>query len=130
MFGIPLLVVAALSRRWSLRVLMLAGILVLAGAAARAFTPASDIAPWTAALGVVRLAVVSVAIVVWGSLAAWSWVVATLSVFALSGLRLAAYGVVWQERGAGALTLLVAAALIVVITRKVAGPRPTRTAAL
>jgi Type II CAAX prenyl endopeptidase Rce1-like len=130
MFGIPLLVVAALSRRWSLRVLMLAGILVLAGAAARAFTPASDIAPWTAALGVVRLAVVSVAIVVWGSLAAWSWVVAALSVFALSGLRLAAYGVVWQERGAGALTLLVAAALIVVITRKVAGPSPTRTAAL
>jgi hypothetical protein len=130
MLGIPLLVVAALSRRWSLRVLMLAGILVLAGAPVWAFTPAIDIAPWTAVLGVVRLAVVSVAIVVWGSLAAWSWVVAALSVFALSGLRLAAYGVVWQERGAGALTLLVAAALIVAITRKVAGPRPTRTAAL
>jgi membrane protease YdiL (CAAX protease family) len=125
MFGIPLLVVAALSRRWSLRVLMIAGIGTLAGSAVWALAPASDIASWTGALAIVRVALVAVAITVWGSLAAWSWLVAGLSVLGLSGLRLAAYGAVWQERGAGALTLLVAAALILLVTRRASRARPS-----
>ncbi len=120
MFGIPLLVVAALSRRWSLRSLMAAGIMALAGGAVWALAPARDVDLWTAALAIARVAVVSVAVAVWGSLAAWSWLVAALAFLGLSSLRLAAYGVVWQERGAGVLTLLVAAALIVIMTRRVA----------
>jgi len=120
MFGIPLLVVAALSRRWSLRSLMAAGIMALAGGAVWALAPARDVDLWTAALAIARVAVVSVAVAVWGSLAAWSWLVAALAFLGLSSLRLAAYGVVWQERGAGVLTLLVVAALIVIMTRRVA----------
>jgi hypothetical protein len=57
----------------------------------------------------------SIAIVAWGSLSAWSWIVGALAFQALSGLRNAAYGPVWQARGAGLLTVLVASALIVVI---------------
>jgi hypothetical protein len=123
-FGIPLLVVAGLSRGWGLRALMAAGLVALTGGAVWALAPASDIHPWTAGLAIARVAVVSVAVVVWGSLAAWSWLVAALAVLGLSSLRLAAYGVVWQERGAGVLTLLVAAALIVLITRRAARARP------
>jgi hypothetical protein len=124
MFGIPLLVVAGLSERWSMRALMAAGMVALAGGAAWALGPVSDVHPWTAVVAIARVAVVTVAFVLWGSLAAWSWLVAALVVLGLSSLRLAAYGVVWQERGAGVLTLLVAAALIVLIARRAARARP------
>jgi membrane protease YdiL (CAAX protease family) len=123
-FGIPLLVVAGLSRSWGLRALMVAGLVTLTGGAVWALAPASDVHPWAAVLAIARVAVVSVAVAVWGPLAAWSWLVAALAVLGLSSLRLAAYGVVWQERGAGVLTLLVAAALIVLITRRAARARP------
>ena len=66
------------------------------------------------------VAVVSIALVVWGSLAAWSWIVAALAFQGLGGLRNAAYGPVWQDRGAGALTLLVASALVALIARRAA----------
>ena len=69
-------------------------------------------------LGLVGVAVMSIAIVAWGSLSAWSWIVAALAFQALSGLRNAAYGPVWQARGAGLLAALVASALIVVIARR------------
>ena len=120
MFGIPLLVVAALSPRWSLRALMVAGIVALASAAGWALLPASDPQPWTTALAIVRVAAVLVAVAVWGSLAAWSWLVAALVVLALSSLRVVVYGLVWQERGASVLTILVAATLIVLIARRTA----------
>jgi hypothetical protein len=120
MLGIPFLVVAGLSRRWSVRVLMIAGGVALAGGAMRALLPSSDVAPWTAALGIARLAVISVAVAVLGSLAAWSWLVAALTFLGLNSLRLAVYGAVWQERGAAVLTLLVAAALVVLIARRTA----------
>jgi membrane protease YdiL (CAAX protease family) len=116
--GIPLLVVAGLSQRSSLRVLMAAGMLALVGGAVWALAPAGDVHPWSAALAIVRVAVVAVAIAVWGSLAAWSWLVAALSVRGLTGLRLAVYGAAWQERASGALTLVVAAILIAVIVRR------------
>jgi hypothetical protein len=74
---------------------------------------------------IARVVLVAVAIAVWGSLAAWSWLVAALTVLGLGGLRVAAYGVVWQERGAGALTLLGTAALIVLITRRARQARPS-----
>jgi hypothetical protein len=123
-FGIPLLVVVGLSERWSMRALIAAGMIVLAGGATWALAPGSDVHPWTVVLAIARVAVVMAALAFWGSLAAWSWLVAALAVVGLSSLRLAAYGVVWQERGAGVLTLLIAAALIVLITRRAARARP------
>jgi hypothetical protein len=79
-------------------------------------------------LGIVGLAVLSITVVAWGSLSAWSWIVAALAYQALSGLRNAAYAPVWQERGAGALIVLVASALIVVIARRAARATQSRGA--
>ena len=75
------------------------------------------------ALVIATVAVVSIALVVWGSLSAWSWIVAALAYQGLGGLRNAAYGPVWQARGAGALALLVASALVALIARQTARKR-------
>ena len=83
----------------------------------------SEVDAMRVALVIARAVVVVVAIAVWGSLAAWSWIVAALAYLALGSLRMAAYGAVWQERGAGALTLLAASALIVLIARRTARAR-------
>jgi hypothetical protein len=121
--GIPFLVVAGLTRRWSLRALMAAVIVALMGAVVWSSGPTNDVDPVRASLVIASVAVVSIAVVVWGSLAAWSWLVAALAFFGLGGLRNAAYGAVWQEHGDGALTLLAASALIVLIARRAAGTR-------
>ena len=123
--GIPLLVVAGLTRRWSLRALMVAVIVALAGAVIWSVAPANDADPVRAALVIAGVAVVSLAVVVWGSLAAWSWLVGALAFLGLGSLRVAAYGVVWQERAAGALTLIGASALILLIAQRAARPRPS-----
>jgi hypothetical protein len=117
LFGIPLLVVALISRRWSLRVLCLVVMVALLGASAWSSGVAGEAEPVRAILGVAGIAVMSIAIVAWGSLSAWSWIVGALAFQALSGLRTAAYGPVWQARGAGLLAVLVASALIVVVAR-------------
>ncbi|HEV2017763.1 MAG TPA: type II CAAX endopeptidase family protein [Gemmatimonadaceae bacterium] len=124
-FGIPLLVVAGLTRRWSLRALMAAAIAALLSGAIWSLGPASDVEPGRVAMLIARVAVVSVAVAVWGSLAAWSWLVAALAYLALGNLRIAAYGVAWQERGAAELTMLGAAALIVLIARRAARESPS-----
>jgi hypothetical protein len=123
--GIPFLVVAGLTRRWTLRALMAAAIFALLSRAVWSLGPASDVNPWRIAMAIARVAVVSVAIAVWGSLAAWSWFVAVLAYLGLDGLRNAVYGAVWQERGAGALMLLVVSALILLITRRAARTNPS-----
>ena len=123
--GIPFLVVAGVSQRWSLRALMAAVIVALLGALVWSVGPGSDIDPMRVALVIATAAVVSFAIIVWGSLAAWSWLFGALAFLALGSLRLAAYGVVWQEHAAGALTVLAASALIVLIARRAARPRPS-----
>jgi len=125
--GIPLLVVAGLSPRWSLRVLMATAIVALIGVVAWSTAPANDVDPVTVTLVIAIMAVVSIALVVWGSLAAWSWIVAALAYQALGGLRNAAYAPAWQQRGGGALTLLVASALIALIARRAARPRDNLT---
>jgi hypothetical protein len=122
--GIPFLVVAGLTPRWSLRALMAAVIVALIGAMAWSFGPASDVDPLRLALVFVGVAVLSSAVVVWGSVAAWSWIVAALAYQGLGGLRNAAYGYVWQERVAGALIFLVASALIALIARRTARTPP------
>jgi len=121
--GIPLLVVAGLTPRWSLRALMAAAIVALLGAVAWSVGSASDVGPARVTLVIASAAVVVIALVVWGTLSAWSWIVAALAYQGFAGLRNAAYGPVWQDRGAGALTLLVASALVALIARQVARTR-------
>jgi hypothetical protein len=123
MAGIPLLVVAGLTSRWSLRALIAGAVAVLVGVMAWSFEPASNLDPVGVTLVIAGLAVVSIALVVWGALSAWSWIVAALFFQALNGLREAAYGPVWQARGAGALTVLVASALIAIIAQRTARTR-------
>jgi hypothetical protein len=118
LFAIPLLVVALITRRWSVRVLCLVVMVVLLGASAWTSGVAGEADPVRAILGLAGVAVMSIAIVAWGSLSAWSWVVGALAFQALSGLRSVAYGPVWQARGAGFLAVLVASALIAVVARR------------
>jgi membrane protease YdiL (CAAX protease family) len=121
--GIPLLVVAGLTPRWSLRALMAAAIVALLGAVAWSVGSASDVDPARPMLVIAGVAVVVIALVVWGTLSAWSWIVAALAYQGFAGLRNAAYGPVWQDRGAGALTLLVASALVALIAHRAARTR-------
>jgi len=123
--GIPLLVVAGLTPRWSLRALLVLAVVAMVGVLAWTSGPASDVDvdPAGVAMAIVGLAVVSTALVVWGSLSAWSWIVAALAYQGLGGLRNAAYGPVWQARGAGALTVIVASVLVTLIARQAAGKR-------
>jgi hypothetical protein len=121
MVGIPFLVVAALTQRWSLRALMaavfVALLLVLAWSTS---SGNADINPVRVALAIAGLASLALALVFWGGLAAWSWIVAALAYQGLAGLRNAAYAAVWQERAAGALTLIFALALLTLIARRTA----------
>ena len=121
--GIPLLVVAGLTPRWSLRALSAAAIVALVGALVWSSGSASDVDPTKATLVIASVAVVSIALVAWGTLSAWSWIVAALAYQGLGGLRNAAYAEVWQERGAGALKVLVASALVALIARRAARTR-------
>ena len=117
--GIPFLVVTALSPRWSLRTLMasvfVALLLVLAWSMS---SGTAEINPVRVALVIAGMALSLVALVVWGGLAAWSWLVAALAYQGLAGLRNAAYAPVGQERAAGALTLVFALTLISLIARR------------
>jgi hypothetical protein len=99
-------------------VLLAAVIAVLLGAFAWSVAPATDVDPVKVVLLMAAVAVVSWAIIIWGAVAAWSWIVAALFYQSLQGLREAAYGPVWQARGAGALTLLVASALVALVARR------------
>ena len=78
---------------------------------------------WRSLIAIV--AVVSVAFVVWGSLSAWSWIVAALAFQALGGLRNAAYGRCGRRAYRALLTALVASVLIALIARK-AARKPSR----
>ncbi len=123
--GIPLLAIAGLARRWTLRALCAIGLLALIGVVGWSMDPHVD--PLGAVLVIVSLALVSVAVVVWGTVSAWSWIVAALAYQALNALRGAAYGVAWQDRAAGALTILAAAGLIALIAHWAArGTYPVR----
>jgi membrane protease YdiL (CAAX protease family) len=116
--GIPILVVAGLTQRWSLRVLIAALIVALLGAFAWSVAPVTDVDPVKVVLLIAGLAVVSMAIITWGAVSAWSWIVAALFYQALEGLREAAYGPVLQAKGGGALTFLIASALVALIARR------------
>jgi hypothetical protein len=116
--AIPILVVAGLTKRWSLRVLMGLVIVALASAGAIALAPAGE----SDALKVIALAVgvalIVLAVRAWGTLSAWSWIVAALVFQALGGLRLAVYAPTMQERIAGVLTVIVAGGLVALVARQ------------
>jgi membrane protease YdiL (CAAX protease family) len=116
--GIPVLAVAALTPRWSLRALVAGALLALMAAVAWASGTVNDIDPVSVTLVIMGVAIVAIALVIGGTRSAWSWIVAALFFQALAGLREAAYAPVWQARGAGALTLLVASALVGLIARR------------
>ncbi|HMJ17847.1 MAG TPA: CPBP family intramembrane glutamic endopeptidase [Gemmatimonadaceae bacterium] len=118
MVGIPILVVAALTPRWSLRAFAVGAVLALAAAVAWASGSLTDIDPVSVTLVIMGVVIVAIALVVGGTRSAWSWIVAALFFQALLGLREAAYGPVWQARGAGALTVLVASAFVALIARR------------
>jgi membrane protease YdiL (CAAX protease family) len=119
--GIPLLAVAALSRRWSLRALMIALFVALLAVVGLSGSPVTDVRPVGVALAGVGVVIVAIGLIFGGSRSAWSWVVAALFYQALTGLRNAAYAPVWQQRGGGALTILVAGALIAVVAQRAHG---------
>jgi hypothetical protein len=115
--GIPILVVAGLTPRWSWRALIAVAIGTLVAATAWSLEPRGDVDPARLALLIASIVVVMVATVVWGSRSAWPWFIAALSYQAFDGLRDAVYGPEPQARGASALTVLVAIALIALIVR-------------
>jgi len=118
MIGIPLLVVAALTPRWSLRALAAVVILALMGAVAWSTASENYADPMSIALAIAGVAVALIAVVAGGARSAWSWIVAALFYQALSALRETAYGPVSQARIAGALSILVASAIIAIVARR------------
>jgi hypothetical protein len=118
--GIPLLTVAALSPRWSMRALMAALILGLVAVLGLSGPSANDIDPVGVGLVVAGVIVVTIALLVGGARSAWSWLVAALFYQSLIGLRNTAYAPVWQERVGGALAALVAAGLIAIMAQRAA----------
>jgi membrane protease YdiL (CAAX protease family) len=125
--GIPLLVVAGLTTRWAIRLLIAAAMAVLFVVAVVALSPATDVSATGVALLVIQLALVVAAIRAWGTLSAWSWVVAALAHQALGGLHAIVHAPTLQERAAGATTLLLASGLIALIARhprSATGPAP------
>ena len=115
--GIPILVVAGLTPRRSWRALIALAVVTLVGAVAWSFAPTDHVDPARLALLVASVVLAVVAIGAWGARSAWSWFVAALTYQALGGLRDAVYGPEWQARGAGALTVFAATALIALIVR-------------
>ncbi|MEA2705377.1 MAG: hypothetical protein QOH22_165, partial [Gemmatimonadaceae bacterium] len=83
-----------------------------------------DINPIRVVLAMAGLALSVAALVVWGGVAAWSWIVAALAYQGLGGIRNAAYGAVWQERLAGALSFIFAVALLTLIARRITRAQP------
>jgi hypothetical protein len=124
MIGIPVLVVAGLGSRWRSRALIATLVVTLVVAVAWAFSPTADLDPAGLTLAAASIMLMMVAIVIWGALSAWSWIVAALSYEAFGSLRDLVYGPEWQARAAGVLSVLVATALIALIVRHV-GPAAT-----
>jgi len=120
--GIPVLAVAGIARRWSLRALAVALLVapmmvllwVLAPAAAnpavRAVVPT-----------VVGLVALLLAVRWWASYSGWSWVVGAIVAEGLSGVWGVTHAATPVERGSGALTVVFALGLLVLAMR-VVGP--------
>jgi hypothetical protein len=122
LIAIPLLAVGGLTHRWNLRALCAAALLGLVGLVVWSMAPPSELGPAVGAIMVIAIvAIVSIALVVWGPRSAWSWVVAVLALVVLGGLRDVVYGPVWQVRTNGLLAVLGASGLIAMIARLTSG---------
>ncbi|MGH7604760.1 MAG: CPBP family intramembrane glutamic endopeptidase [Gemmatimonadaceae bacterium] len=124
--GIPLLTVAAVSPRWRLRALMIGLLVALVAAVGLTARSGTDFHPLAAILVAAGVVLFAIALLRGGTRSAWSWIVAALFFQSLAGLRNAVYAPVWQGRGAGALTMLVAAGLIAVVAQRAAHGTPER----
>jgi hypothetical protein len=116
--GIPILVVSGLTRRRSWRALIAVIVVTLVAMIAWSFTPTDDLDPYGLALLILTLVVTAAAIRAWGGRSAWTWFVAGLFYEGLEGLRDTVHGPEWQSRVAGALSVLVATALIALIWQR------------
>ena len=131
--AVPVLVVAGLTRRWSMRALIAAAIAALVLAAGLAYAPRDDLNPLGLALVIPVVALVGFAFYAWGTASAWSWFVAALASAGLSGVRMAVYAPTTQEKIAGMLGALVSGVLIAAIaggaqalSRQVHSPQRTQ----
>ena len=116
-FGIPILVLAGITRRWALRAVIAVVALALVAATAIAFAPPGETDPLRIVLAGVRLVAIALALYLWGRLSGWSWLVAALVFGALGGLRSAVYAPTGQEQVAGALTVVAASVFVALIVR-------------
>ena len=120
LIGIPILVVMAITPRWSLRAIIGVILAALLGALLWSSGSTDDIDAVSLIILIVAIVAAAVVVVVGGMRSAWSWIVAALFYQALVGLREAGYGPVWQARVAGALAIVVASVLVVLIARQTA----------
>jgi hypothetical protein len=116
--GIPILVVAGLTRRRRWRALIAVAMGALVATIVWSFGPMDDVDPSGLVLLIPIFLLAVAGIKVWGARSAWAWFVAALFYETLEGLRGAVYGAEWQARIAGALSVLVATALIALIIRR------------
>jgi hypothetical protein len=123
MLGIPILVVAGLTRSRAWRALIGAIVLGLIAAITWSFTPGDDVDPYGLALLIPTFVVVAAAVRAWGARSAWAWFVAALFYQDLQGLGNAVYGPEWQTRVAGLLSVLAATTLMALIVRRAERPR-------
>jgi hypothetical protein len=113
--AIPILIVAGVTPRWMIRALIAAAIVALLVTASLSFAPPTGTDPMRVVLLVATVAVASWAIYEWGSLGAWTWIVAALVFQGLSGVREAVFAATAQERVAGLLSAVATGALITLI---------------
>jgi hypothetical protein len=123
MLGIPILVVAGLTRSRAWRALIAAMVLGLVAAITWSFTPGDDVDPYGLALLIPTFVVVAAAVRAWGARSAWAWFVAALFYQDLQALGNAVYGPEWQTRVAGLLSVLAATTLMALIVRRAEPPR-------
>ncbi len=116
--GIPVLVVAGITTKWPLRVLIAAVMLALFVSMMLAMAPANDVEPIRLVLLAVMIAVVAVALYAWGTISASSWIVAALVQQGLGGVRNAVHAPTWQEQVANALILIFAVLLVALLARR------------
>ncbi len=126
--GIPILVVAGVTRHRSWRGLIALVMLALVVAIKWSLDPPAHLDPAGLALLPASFVVAVGAIMAWGPRSAWSWIVAALSYQAMGGLRDAVYGPEWQARGAGGLTVLVATGLIALVLHRALRSMPSVSA--
>ena len=125
LLGIPILVVAGITPKWTMRALLSAVMLALLISAMVALAPASDVDVIRVVALVAMMAVVALAFNAWSTISAWSWIVAALVLQGLGGLRQAVHAPTWQPRVASALLVTFACLLIALIARRTRSETPT-----